>query len=149
VLAFCGAIYLAPGTRTNAIINRYGNFQILNVIALQPAWHPQPYIPECAPAPAPVYGMIEADFNRLKNSIYNLGFESSKMQVVKQALKYNHVTTFQVAELSRMMTFESTKLELAKLAYHKTIDKQNYYIINDTFTFESSIEELNDYINQS
>ncbi len=149
VTIYCGSIYLAPGTRTEALIDWYGNLRIINVIAMQPVWHPQLINPECNSVPAPVHGMNDANFDRLINTIDNLSFESSKIKVVKQALQHQKVTAFQVAELNRLMTFESTRLEIAKFAYHKTIDKQNYYIVNDTFTFESSIDDLNDFIERS
>lgn len=45
-----------------------------------------------------------------------------------------------------LFNFESTRLELAKYAYGHTYDIANYYMLNDAFTFESSIEELNNYI---
>ena len=44
------------------------------------------------------------------------------------------------------MPHESTKLEFAKYAYKRTYDIENYYKVNDAFTFESSIEELDAYI---
>ena len=52
----------------------------------------------------------------------------------------------QVSELMQLMTFESSMLELAKNAYMHTLDKQNYYLANDAFNFESSIEDLNRFI---
>jgi len=42
-------------------------------------------------------------------------------------------------------SFEDTKLEFAKYAYERTYDIGNYYKLNDAFSFESSIEELNEY----
>lgn len=45
------------------------------------------------------------------------------------------------------MTFEENKLTIAKYAYTKTADPNNYFQLNDAFTFESSIDELNAYIN--
>ena len=52
----------------------------------------------------------------------------------------------QVSELMQLMTFESSMLELAKNTYMHTLDKQNYYLANDAFNFESSIEDLNRFI---
>ena len=39
--------------------------------------------------------------------------------------------------------FEDTKLQFAKYAYGHTYDINNFYMVNDAFEFESSIEELN------
>ena len=45
-----------------------------------------------------------------------------------------------------LFTYEDTRLELAKYAYGYTYDIGNFYKLNDAFTYESSIEELNEYI---
>ena len=52
----------------------------------------------------------------------------------------------QVKEIILQFTFEQTRLDFAKYAYDRTYDVGNYFKVNDTFTFESSTEELNDYI---
>jgi hypothetical protein len=43
--------------------------------------------------------------------------------------------------------FEATRLDFAKFAYGRTFDIGNYYMVNDAFTFETSIDDLNRYIN--
>ena len=48
-----------------------------------------------------------------------------------------------------LFVFESNKLEVAKSAYRKTVDKQNYYQLNDALTFSSSKEELARFIRES
>ena len=53
----------------------------------------------------------------------------------------------QVKELLMLFTFEESKLDIAKYAYNHTYDIGNYYKLNDAFTFESSTDELNKYIN--
>jgi hypothetical protein len=47
-----------------------------------------------------------------------------------------------------MMTFdfEASKLDFAKYAYDFTYDQGNYYVVNDAFGFELTIDELNDYL---
>lgn len=102
-------------------------------------WYPPP--------PQPVMGMLAADFATLKNSINNQSFDSDKLSIAKQALNANHVTSQQALELMKLLTFESTKVEFAKLAYGKTVDRNNYYVVNDGFTFSSSVTELSNYIN--
>ena len=52
-------------------------------------------------------------------------------------------------ELLGLFSFESSKLELAKLAYTKTVNNRKYYKLHDVFWFESSLTELNDYIKQN
>ncbi|HMT28446.1 MAG TPA: DUF4476 domain-containing protein [Bacteroidia bacterium] len=148
VVIFNGYIDIPAQSRINAMIDRQFRFRINKIFPLMPV-HESPY---CNTVPDPYasgYVMSDFDFDQLRNTIDRLSFESSKMQVVRQAISSNYFTARQVTELARLMTFESSKLDLAKNAYHKTIDKQNYFMLNDTFTFESSILDLNEYINRS
>lgn len=93
------------------------------------------------------YGMSAADFSALKNSVNAQSFDSSKLTIAKQGIASNNLTAAQVKELLGLFTFESSKLEIAKAAYGKTIDRNNYYQVNDAFTFSSSVDELSTYIN--
>lgn len=98
------------------------------------------------PAPPMPMCMSQIEFMQLKNSMEGKSFESSKLQIAKQALTYNNFTSAQVADLMTVFSFESTRLDFAKFAYPKVIDQQNYYLTNNSFSFESSIQDLNQYI---
>lgn len=93
------------------------------------------------------YPMGTSDFNTAKSSISSKSFEDSKVTVAKQVIDANCLSTRQVKEIMELMTFEENKLTIAKYAYTKTTDPNNYFQLNDAFTFESSIDELNAYIN--
>lgn len=117
-----------------------------------------------APAPAPVHTpppsylpgytgpigcpvpMSQGEFQNVKNSISSKTFEDSKNTIARQVIGSNCLLTSQVKEIMMLFTFEDTKLDLAKFAYGYTYDIGNYYMLNDAFTFESSIDELNSYI---
>ena len=92
--------------------------------------------------PAPMSG---SDFQTAKNSIASKGFDESRLILAKQIIGSNCLLCKQIKELMELMSFEETKLELAKFAWHHNLDKGNYYQLNDAFGFESSIEELNKY----
>lgn len=98
------------------------------------------------PVPPMPMCMLQMEFMQLKSSIANKSFESSKLQIAKQALAGNYFSSAQVADLMREFDFETTRLDFAKSAYPRVIDKQNYYQVNNGFTFESSIQDLNQYI---
>ena len=93
------------------------------------------------------YPMSDNDFANVKQSINARTFEDSKLTIAKQVLSTNCLLTRQVKEIMLLFTFEDSKLNFAKYAYGYTYDIGNYYILNDAFTFESSITELNNYIN--
>lgn len=103
-------------------------------------WNPGP------PAPPMPVCMSGASFMQLKSSIAAKAFDSSRFEIAQQALSYNYFSAAQVAEVARLFSFESSRLEFAKLAFAKTVDKQNYFMVNDSFTFSSSVGELNEYI---
>jgi hypothetical protein len=91
--------------------------------------------------------MSAQDFNSAKQTISGKSFEDSKLTIAKQIMNTNCLLSAQVKEIMLLFSFEDTRLELAKYAYGFTYDIGNYYKLNDAFTFESSIDELNAYIN--
>ena len=90
--------------------------------------------------------LCEGEFGNVANAINNRVFESDKILVAKQAIGGRLLSASQVGRVMDMFTFESTKLDFAKWAYRQCFDPQNYYIVNDAFTFSSSIRELDEYI---
>ncbi|MCB0402631.1 MAG: DUF4476 domain-containing protein [Flavobacteriales bacterium] len=92
------------------------------------------------------YPMSEAEFAKVKQSISSKDFSDSKLTVAKQVTNANCLTADQAKQIMLLFDFEDTKLDYAKYAYGHTYDLGNYYRLNDAFEFESSIEELNNYI---
>jgi hypothetical protein len=97
--------------------------------------------------PPGIYPMSAGDFANLRSSLRAQSFDSSKLTITEQALAMNHLSSAQVLELMKEFSFESTRLDFAKFAYGRTVDRNNYYIVNNGFTFSSTIDELSDYIN--
>lgn len=85
-------------------------------------------------------------FNDMKKSIEDKSFEESKFTIAKQIVNNNCLLSSQVKQIILLFSFEQTRLDFAKYCYGYTYDIGNYYKINDAFTFESSIDELNQYI---
>lgn len=90
--------------------------------------------------------MSPGDFSDLKKSLMSKSFEETRLTIAKQVVGSQCLLTGQVKELIGCFTFEDSKLQMAKFAYDHTYDVGNYFKINDVFTFESSTEELNEYI---
>jgi hypothetical protein len=91
-------------------------------------------------------GMDDREFSQVLQAINKEWLESNKLRSAIQIVKTNSLTSAQVKEMALLFSFENNKLELAKQAYTNTVDKRNYYMINDVFSFGSSKEELNRYI---
>jgi hypothetical protein len=90
--------------------------------------------------------MSTSEFADAQKSISGKSFEDSKMTTAKQVGRDRCFTTDQVKGIMGLFSFEDTKLEFAKYAYDRTHDIGNYFKVNDAFTFESSIDDLNKYI---
>jgi hypothetical protein len=117
----------------------------------EPAPKPAPR-PAAKPAPAPApagrcaSSMAPASFSKAKDNISSNSFEDSKMTVAKQVTKANCMTASQIAEVMGLFSFEDSKLQYAKYAYDFCYNQGDYYEVNSAFTFESSIEDLNQYL---
>lgn len=85
------------------------------------------------------------DFEDLKISILNADFENDRQMIAEQAVERHSVLAEDIYRIMTLFSFESTKLEFAKFAYPHCEDKNNYYRLNDAFSFSSSIRKLNDY----
>ena len=92
------------------------------------------------------YPMSNQEFDDAKRSISSKSFEDSKFTIAKQICTKKCLLTSQVKEIMLLFTFEQTRLDFAKFAYSYTYDTGNYYKVNDAFTFETSIDDLNAYI---
>lgn len=92
------------------------------------------------------YPMHPSEFQEVKMSIESKSFDDTKLKIAKQVIASNCLLSTQVKEIMLLFSFEDTRLDLAKYAYGYTYDIGNYYKLNDAFTFESTIEELDEYI---
>ena len=83
---------------------------------------------------------------RILNAIENESFNDDKMMVAKQATNKKCLSVQQIKQIMDKFSFEDNKLEFAKSAYSNCLNKDEYYMVNESFTFSSSKSELNDYI---
>ena len=89
------------------------------------------------------------EFEVLKESLRKEWFEANRLISVRFIIDKNNFTTQQVKELMLLFTFEKNRLEIARYAYSKTVDKKNYYLVNEVLTFSSSKDELARFIRNS
>ena len=92
------------------------------------------------------YAMSNQDFAQAITSIENKTFGDSKLALAKQIAKSNCLTSNQILRITNLFSFEDDKLEFAKFAYTLCFNPENYWKVNDAFDYESSIEELDEYI---
>ena len=90
--------------------------------------------------------MDNADFAEALETIKSKSFDDAKVSIAKQIIRSNCMFSDQVRDLVNLISFDDNKLELAKFAYGYTYDIGNYFKVSQAFDFDSSINELNDYI---
>jgi hypothetical protein len=90
--------------------------------------------------------MDASSFGSAKGSISSKGFDETKLSTAKQAVKANCMSVAQIKEVMGLFGFEESKLDFAKYAYEFCTDKNNYFMVGDAFSFSSSTDELNEFI---
>jgi hypothetical protein len=90
--------------------------------------------------------MDEYDFEEAKATIASKTFDDTRLTLAKQIISSNCLFADQVRDVTRLMEFEDTKLQFAKFAYQYTYDTGNYFKVSQVFDFESTVDELNEFI---
>jgi hypothetical protein len=90
--------------------------------------------------------MSAQSFQAAKTSINKQSFADTKMKTAKQVLNANCMSVDQIVEIIGLFSFEENKLDFAKAAYAKCVDQSQYFMVNDAFSFSSSVDELTEFI---
>lgn len=102
------------------------------------------------PSNNPSYSRIMAaqDVDGLIAAMQRQSFDKDRMPMARQALSETAIRAEDLTRLMKVLSFESSKLELAKYGSERVADRQNLYRLNDGFTFSASARELQDYLAQ-
>ena len=90
--------------------------------------------------------MSDETFNAFIETIRRESFDDSRMTIAKSIIDQNYFISNQAKALVALFSFESNKVDIAKYMYGKTLDRKNYFIIYNAFTFSKSKEDLAEYI---
>lgn len=90
--------------------------------------------------------MSAADFAKLKQSVEAKPFSDTKMSTAKVATKNACLSVNQVKEVCKLFSMDEDKLSFAKFAYDYCTEKSNYYQVGDVFSFSSSADDLNAFL---
>jgi hypothetical protein len=92
------------------------------------------------------HGMSSNDFDAAMAMLSNEKFDDTRLTLAEQIVSNNPMTVSQIAQICRQFSFENNRLELAKFAYPFCVEKHKYYMLNEVFTYDSSKQELNEYL---
>lgn len=85
-------------------------------------------------------------FDRLLENIKSKSFADSKMTLAKQYASSKCLLAEEVVEIMKTFDFEDDRLEFAKFAFTRTYNQGDYYLVNEAFQFELTIDDLNEYL---
>ena len=90
--------------------------------------------------------MTYKEFEILKEKIKQNTFEKGKIETAKNLTRENVLTANQIAEITRIFSYDTNRLDYAKFAYDYAADKENYNVVNETLAFEVNKKDLQRYV---
>jgi hypothetical protein len=93
--------------------------------------------------PRPIEDNVFASF---LEAIRKERFDDSRMAIARSGIDQHFFTSAQAKQVIGLLSFESSKLEIAKYLYAKTTDPKNYFVVYSVFSFSKTKEELAEYI---
>lgn len=153
-IVFQGPVFLKRGFHTDITVNRFGKVMTdERRIDRNDDWYndEDDYYDNEPGNWNGGYGnvMTGRELETVKDQLRREWFETNRLVSAKVIIDKSNFTTQQVKELMLLFTFENNRLEVAKYAYRKTVDKQLYMQVSDALTFSSSKDELARFIRQS
>lgn len=89
-----------------------------------------------------------ASFSKIKESVESKPFSDTKMSTAKIATKSNCLSVNQIKEICKLFSMDEDKLTYAKYAYDYCVDKGNYFQVSEVFSFSSTTDEFNKFLEQ-
>ena len=90
--------------------------------------------------------MTPSNFETMKKSVESKPFSETKMSTAKIATKNNCVSVNQVKEICKLFSMDEDKLAYAKYAYDYCVDKGNYFQVSEVFSFSTTTDEFNEFL---
>jgi hypothetical protein len=95
--------------------------------------------------PAPVStspGMPDQSFQQLVADINSKSFSRDKVSAMEKGLSNQSLNMSQLKTLLGMLDFDNDKVKIATLGYQKCTDKDNYKMLQDSFSFDNSMRNF-------
>lgn len=101
------------------------------------------------PPPPPPMQMDQQSFAAAIQTIKSSNWDETRLSTAKTIANNNYFTVDQVIAICKTFSWEDSKIDFAKYAYKRTVDRQNYFTIANIFTWDSNKTALNDFINSN
>ncbi|MCT4580593.1 MAG: DUF4476 domain-containing protein [Flavobacteriales bacterium] len=94
------------------------------------------------------YGMSRYVFNQLRND-FRHSTDSRKARMLVQRAQRHGITSNQAKHLLQKFSFDSHRLNAAKQITNSVVDIENYFIVGETFVFDSNKRNFLRHINRN
>ncbi|SNC77095.1 protein of unknown function [Hymenobacter gelipurpurascens] len=112
-----------------------------------PAYPSQPAYPNTYPDNRNNYNVMSPqDVSRLLQSVQRQSFDDNKLPILREALGAASLESDDLTRILSTLTFDRNRVELAKYAYPRIVDPQNFYRVYEAFDFQSNVQELQQYV---
>lgn len=142
VPVFNGNVQIPPSSNVFVKWDAWNGLMV-SVTSLYPNY---PYNPNITNNPNITVGMNPPSFQGLTQRIQRSSFDNNKVVLAKTAIRSNGISVSQLQQLLREFSFDSNRLDVAKYAYSFCVDKNNYFMLNNSFDFESNANDLMKFI---
>jgi hypothetical protein len=137
-MVYSAAVQIKPMYSLSIVLNNQGKV----IVEEQPLKTDDCNVQYTSYDPAISFG----DFTGIKSMMASERNEQKRLVIAEKAIDENGLSSIQVKEMALLFGNESTRLEFAKYAYGKTVDKNNYILVCNTFPFGDNKADLNNYI---
>lgn len=150
-----GMMYYTDPMQGQFMIDQWGNYIPVQqqMMLQQPVTQPQfiapqqQFFPQQQFIQQPVFVGVDAGtFSMMIQQISQQSFDSNRLQLAMQIVSSNRLTSAQVTDIARLLSFESSRLDFLKFAYPYVADPGSYFMVNNAFNFSSSVDDLNRHI---
>jgi Domain of unknown function (DUF4476) len=145
LLICAGTLYIAPAARMLVVIDPSKRFYISQYYnPLQYSMNNNLYNPIYSKYfPIIPYNCQDStSFKELLQLLNDVPFIDLKVTLIKESIFFNGIRSAQLKELMQLFAFDKDKLSLAVFSYGSCIDKQNFNLVSEAFSFTQSKQEL-------
>lgn len=159
-----GSIYIENDERVIAQINTFGSLSIIKKIKISienwyttiesdngqgtPNHHTNPPSPWNNPNANNQHDVNNSAFQKFLTVLKNESYDSNRLKTAKSYISKSTFSAEQIAEMSKTFSYDSGRLDFAKVAYNQCVDKNNYFLLRETFSYPSGYSSLLDYIDE-
>lgn len=145
-LLYTGRIRIDAGTVTHCVVDKQTGRMRIRTMDMEDAYldYDQPDNNDVPGTSSNI--LTDKDLTDLKARTDDRITDTEKLKLMKSVLAERTYYSVQVRRMMEWLTFEDSKLDFAKWSYDRALDKQDYWKLEDLFTFSSSKDEFNEYI---